>query len=324
MNVLLLFVGIAALVVGAELVVTNGTVLARRLRISPIIIGLTVVSIGTSLPELAVGIEGMTRGSGNLVIGNIVGTQIVNLLLIFGLMAAIRPVAIRGSTLRLDLPAVIIGSGLVWLLASNGQFHVWDGLALLAFGIGYFWIVVATARRRAITGPEAPELSAEERPPRPGSRFVVLEVGLLLAGLAIIVFGAEWMLDGAVGIAESLGVSDALIGLTVVAIGTSAPELATALASTIKGGDRGIAVGNLIGSSAMNPTIILGGSLLFGPATIEVLPALVNVSIPLMVLGAIVLVPIFLTGKKVSRLEGTLMIAAYAAYLTYLIFDATQ
>ena len=322
MNVFLLLLGIGALIAGAELIVSNGTTLARRLRIPPIIIGLTIVSIGTSIPELAVGIDGMVRGHGNLVLGNIVGTDIVNMLLIFGLMAAIRPVVIRFSTIKMDLPAMTAASVLVWLLALDGSFHWGEGVALLIFGIAYLWLVVATARRRAVTVPGAVHVPEEEQTPlREGRKWMWIEFGLLLVGLAVIVFGADWMLTGAVGIAESLGVSDTIIGLTVVAIGTSAPELATALTSTFKGGDRAIAVGNLIGSSAMNPTVILGASLLFGPGSVEVAPSLMYVSMPLMVVTALALVPIFLIGKKVSRLNGALMVTAYAAYLTYLIVN---
>ncbi|MCL1899216.1 MAG: calcium/sodium antiporter [Promicromonosporaceae bacterium] len=325
-SVFLLVAGILGLMAGAELIVKNGTALARRLHISPLIIGLTVVSIGTSIPELVVGIDGMSRGVGDVVLGNIVGTNIVNMLLVFGVLALIRPVAIRSSTLRLDLPAMTVFSLLVWLLALGGFLTLVDGAILLAVGLLYLAVVIVTARRRSVVHPglSAAELAeAPAAPPRPGRWWAWLEIGLLAVGLAVIVLGSDWMLDGAVGIAETLGVPNYLIGLTIVAIGTSAPELATALAATIRNHDPGIAVGNLIGSSALNPTLILGASLLFGPSQTAVAPSLRLVSMPLMVVVALALVPIFLSGKKVSRGEGLTMVVAYLVYLAYLIVSAT-
>jgi len=299
LNIVLLLIGLVALLVGAQLVVHFGAFLAQRLRVPPIIIGLTIVSIGTSLPELAVSIEGMLKGSGNLVLGNIVGTNIVNLLLVLGLSAVISPIVIQRATLRLDLPAMVGAS------------------VLLLLGVVYFWRVLATSRTRG----EEPEADQTQKAPNPGRKYALRDTGLLSVGLVIIVLGAQFLVGGAVGLAESLGISQTLIGLTVVAIGTSAPEIATTIVATIKG-ERSIAIGNLIGSSTLNLTVILGASLLFGPHQVVIDQALIRVDLPVMVGVALICVPVFAIGKRVSRWEGALMVAAYAAYLSYLIVQA--
>jgi cation:H+ antiporter len=317
----LLVLGLVALVGGAEVVVRFGTQLARRLHVSPIIIGLTVVSLGTSAPELAVGIGGMSRGQGNLVLGNIVGTNIVNLLLILGLSALIRSIAIQRSTLRLDLPAMVVASVLLLLLTLDGRLSTRDGLVLLVPGVLYMWRVIATARSRPVV-PSGTDVPVEdEEAPRPGRRFVARDLALLVGGIAVIVLGADWLVSGAVDIASALGVSDAVIGLTVVAIGTSAPELATTVMATIRN-QRAIAIGNLLGSSTLNLTLILGVSLFFGPQAVAVDRSLVTVDLPVMVAVALLCIPVFAVGRKISRWEGGFMVAAYLGYLISLVASA--
>ncbi len=315
-----LIAGLVALIVGAEVIVRYGTRLAERLRISPLLIGLTIVSIGTSAPELAVGIDAMIRDQGSLVLGNITGTNMVNLLLILGLAAAIRPIELPRHTLRLDLPAMVISSVLLLLLTLDGGLATWEGTVLLAVAIGYTLLLVRAARREsgAPAAEQAAQQAALDALPRNGRRTVALELALLLAGTVMVVKGADWLVTGAVGIAAQLGVSETLIGLTIVAIGTSLPELATTLLATIRG-SRSIAVGNLIGSSSYNLTFILGTSMLFGPPVVGVDRQLVLVDLPFMVGAALLCIPVFLTGSRISRREGIGFVVAYAAYLTYLI-----
>jgi len=330
MNFLILLFGLALLVVGGELVVTNGVRVAEHFRISPMIIGLTVVAIGTSLPELAVGIDGMRRGVGDIVLGNVVGTDIVNILLILGLSALIRPIAVPPGILKIDLPMMTISSAFFLFLAWNGYLGVTDGIILLVAGIIYMTFVLVTARRRdlgegTIESPDAASSAlnhademelAESVSLKSAPKPLWLTILLLVIGLAGIVYGADRMLSGAVAIAQQFGVSETLIGLTIVAIGTSAPELVTTIIATIKN-ERGLAFGNLVGSSTLNLTIILGLSLLFTPYSIAVNPSLLRVSMPLMVLVGLACVPVFLSGRRMSRLEGGLFVAAYAVYLTY-------
>lgn len=315
-------VGLIGLIFGAELVVRYGARLARRLGIPPIIVGLTIVSIGTSAPELAVGIDAVRSGAGSLAIGNIVGTNIVNLLLILGLSAAIRPIVLGMQTLKLDLPAMAAASVLLFALSLDGSLSTVDGVILFAVALVYTGLLIWLTRRESAR--VLAEFAAEYPPeqPRYSRAHAWLQLALLIAGIAIIVVGADWLVRGAVELAAAAGVSNALIGLTIVAIGTSAPELATTIVSTIRG-DRDIAVGNLIGSSIFNLTFILGVSLFFTPDDVTVEPLLVLVDMPIMVLVSLLCIPVFLTEKRVSRLEGSLFVIAYVAYFTYLVVART-
>jgi len=324
----LILLGIIALVGGAELLVTYGTHLAHRLRISPIIIGLTVVSFGTSAPELAVGIDGLRRGSGSLVLGNIVGTNIVNILLILGLAAAIRPIIMGDRTLRFDLPVMVGTAIILALFAANGILSRTEGIILFALAIAYLLEVARTARKEHHERPEVETDSEDDdETPEPGlvARPVLIlrDLFLLIAGIVIVVQGAEWLVDGAVQIAERFGVSETVIGLTIVAVGTSLPELATTLSATIRG-RRAIAVGTLIGSSTLNVTLVLGLSLMLGPGLVPVERGIALVELPLMVLASAICIPIFLTGKRIRRKEGALMVGLYLLYLGYQLWSANR
>jgi cation:H+ antiporter len=294
---------------------------ASRLGISPIVVGLTVVSIGTSMPELAVGVVAAVEGSGALAVGNIAGTNVVNLLFVLGLSALILPLAIEMRTLRFELPVMAGAAVLLWVLAANGVLSRIDGVILVTGAAAYTFAVIRASRRETR---EAAAEFAESYPAeatRPGRHRTVLDVGMMLGGIAVVVLGAEWLVDAAVGMAREFGVSDALIGLTVVAIGTSAPELVTTVVSTVRG-DRDIAVGNLLGSSIYNILLILGVTCLVPPHGLELTPALVRIDIPIMVAVALACIPIFITGRRVGRIEGGAMVVGYLAYLAFLL--ATQ
>jgi cation:H+ antiporter len=315
--------GLAALILGAELVVRYGARLARQLGLPPILIGLTVVSIGTSLPELAVGIDAANNNAGSLAVGNIAGTNMVNLLLILGLSAAIRSIPLTLQTVRLDLPMMGGAAYLLLIFSVDGALEVWEGIPLVAFALVYTVMLVRWTRRESAL--VLAEFAAEyPAPPRREHKIGTIGVQalLLVVGLVVIVFGADWLVDGAVELAHSLGVSDALIGLTIVAIGTSAPELATTIVSTIRG-DRDIAIGNLIGSSIFNLTMILGVTMLFSPGAILIGPELVYIDLPLMVAVSFICGPLMTSGRMLSRREGTGFVIAYVAYLSYLIVTRT-
>lgn len=308
MTLLLVAAGLAALVLGAELLVRSGASLADRLGIPPIVIGLTVVSIGTSLPELAIGVDAALRDAGALAVGNIAGTNIVNLLLILGLSAAIAPLAISVRTIRLELPIVAAVSLLALALAWDGTLSRVDAGALVAVAIAYTVCVVVLAVR----DPARRRLD-EVTIARGGLGRDLLTLG---AGVVIVVVGADWLVRGAVELAERLGVSEAVIGLTIVAIGSSAPELVTTLVSTVRG-ERDIAVGNLIGSSVYNLALILGVTALVSPLAIS--DGLLRVDLPLMTFVALLLIPVFITGRRVARSEGVAFVLAYLVYLAVLI-----
>lgn len=325
--VLLVIGGLVALIAGAELVVRYGSLLARRLGIPPMIIGLTVVSIGTSAPELAVGIDAMKVNAGSLAVGNIAGTNIVNLLLILGLCAVLRPIDFERRTLLLDLPGMAIVAVLVYVLSLDEQLQAWEGIPLviaaIAYTIGLGWW---TRRENAGKADQLiADLAVEARVTAPAeyAKARALWFALLLAvDIAIIVVGADWLVRGSVELARLVGVSDAFIGLTVVAIGTSAPELVTALVSTFRG-DRDIAVGNLIGSSVYNLTLILGVPVLVANGSGPIDTFLLHIDLPIMVAVCLLCIPLFLTGRRLSRAEGILMVTGYAAYLGYLLIART-
>lgn len=313
--------GLAALVLGAEVMVRGGAEVAARLGISPIVIGLTVVSIGTSLPELAVGVVAASEGSGALAVGNIAGTNVVNLLLILGLSALILPLTMATRTLRFELPVMAGAAVLMLVLALDGTLSRVDGIILVTGAVAYTAALIQMTRResRAVVG----EYGEAYAPEQPGdlvvkTRPTALYIGMMLAGIAVVVVGADWLVDGAVGMARSFGVSDALIGLTVVAIGTSAPELVTTVVSTLRG-NRDIAIGNLLGSSIYNILLILGATCLVAADGLVMPASLVRIDIPIMVAVALACIPIFVTGRRVSRVEGGAMVAAYVGYLTFLL-----
>ncbi|KUI26066.1 sodium:calcium antiporter [Mycobacterium sp. IS-1496] len=317
--------GLTVLAVGSEVMVRGATGLASRLGISPIVIGLTVVSIGTSMPELAVGVIAVGEGSGALAVGNIAGTNVVNVLLILGLSALLVPLALQMRTIRSELPVMAGVALLFWLLAADGHLSRLDGIILVVCAVGYTVAVVWSARRESRQ--VALEFADEFGPGAvgtvtTGTRGAVMDVVMTVGGIALLVVGADWLVDGAVGVSRQLGVSDALIGLTVVAIGTSAPELMTTVVSTLRG-DRDVAIGNLIGSSVYNILLILGLTCLVAADGIALPASLVRIDIPIMVTVALACVPIFLSGRRVSRGEGGAMVVAYVVYLGFLLSTQT-
>lgn len=316
--------GLAALVVGAELLVRGGTHLAARLGVSPMVIGVTVVSLGTSAPELAIGIDAAATGNGSLALGNIAGTNTLNLLLILGIAALIRPLTLRSHAIRLDLPAMVAAAVILLLLALDGAVSRADGVVLVILGVVYTAVVVAAARResRAIRAEFAREFGERPVPPEGARARAIRAAVALVAGIGIIVLGADWLVDGAVELATGFGVPVSVIGLTIVAIGTSAPELATAIVATIRR-ERDIAVGNLLGSSVYNILIVFGIAALVPDGGIDVDRDLVAVDLPVMVAATIACIPVFLTGRRMQRIEGGVFVAAYLVYLSSLLLLRT-
>lgn len=313
-------VGLAALIAGAELLVRGGAALAGRLGISPLLIGLTVVALGTSTPELAVGIEAAIQGNGSLAIGNIAGTNTVNILLILGLSAALQPLAIQMQTLRLELPAIVIAAATLLAFAWDGTLSRLEGLVLVTMGVIFTLAVIRAARRESLR--VKLEFAREFGPRRFANRQATTEMLMLAVGLVIIVVGADWLVGGAVDLARLWNVSDAFIGLTIVAIGTSAPELVTTIISTIRG-ERDIAIGNLIGSSVYNILVILGVTCLIPADGVDVSSHLIRIDIPVMLGVALLCIPVFVSGRQISRIEGGLFVSTYVAYLSYLIIQRT-
>lgn len=317
--VLLFLGGLVIVVLGAEMLLRGATRIASMLGVSPIIIGLTVVSVGTSAPELAVGLTAAHEGRGPLAVGNIAGTNIVNILLILGLSAAIRPLPTRSLSVRLDVPVMIATAGVLFIMALDGVLDRTEGLGLLLAAIIYTVALVMLSRQEdSSTRLEFRDALAGQAPPSrhpTGGGAWFWNAVLLVAGMALAVLGAELLVAGAVELAKAYGVSDAFIGLTIVAIGTSAPELVTTLISTARN-DRDVAIGNLIGSSIYNVLVILGLTMLAAPASgVDVSAEVLWIDLPLAALVAIVCLPVFRSDRMVSRREGVGFVLAYVAYL---------
>lgn len=323
-----LLTGLAALIAGAELLTRGGTRLAARLGIRPVLIGLTVVALGTSMPELAVGLWSAADGDGSLAVGNIVGANIMNMLLTLGLSALLLPLAIQMQSLRFDLP-MMTGAALVLLvMAWDLRLSRSEGLVMLIMGATYLTVLVQTSRHesRAVQAEFEAEYGAEALAgtlPEARGRYALLnDLMWLLGGIAIVVIGAEWLVEGASGIARQFGVPEAVIGLTIVALGTSSPELATTVVSTLRQ-ERDIAIGNLLGSCVLNILVILGITVFSVPSGLSIDSQLLRVDIPVMVLAALVCIPVFVSGRRVGRLEGLALLIGYLSYMAYLLVVRT-
>ena len=311
--------GLLTVIGGAELIVRGASVLAARVGISPMVIGVTVVAIGTSTPELAIAIDAASRGSGALALGNVAGSNTLNILFILGLVALIRPVVPPSRVIRFDLPVLVGATALLLLLAADGVVGRLDGVLLLTLGFLYSFVVVRAARRESIE--VRIRFAREFNVPRSviasTGRVVRAAIGLV-AGLPVVIVGADLLVDGAVAIARDLGTPEAVIGLTIVAIGTSAPELVTAIVAALRR-EHDLAVGNLIGSSIFNIVLILGTAALVPADGISVGQAALWIDLSVMLGTAIVCVPVIMTGNRISRLEGAAFVAAYLAYLSALV-----
>lgn len=318
---LVLFVlGLVLLVAGAEGLVRGASRIAATLGISPLVIGLTVVAFGTSAPELAVSTSSALGGNADVAIGNVVGSNIFNVLFILGLSAVIAPLVVARQILRFDVPLMIGVSLALILVALDGQIGVLDGLALTAGIVAYTgWAIVSSRRAsKALVAEYAEEFGEQETT----SSGILVDIALVLGGLALLVLGSEWLVNGATEVAEAMGVSDLVIGLTLVAAGTSMPELATSVVASIKG-ERDIAIGNVVGSNIFNILAVLGISALVSGGEVAVADSALRVDLPVMVAVAVICLPSFFTGRLIARWEGVAFIGLYVVYVVYLYLSAT-
>ena len=315
MTLILLAVGLGLLVLGAELLVRGASALAASLGISRLVIGLTVVAFGTSAPELAVSVLAAWKGQAGIALGNVVGSNICNVLLILGLSAAVAPLLVARQVVRLEVPIMIGTSLLLILFALDGAIVRWEGVLLIAGVVGY---TVWTIRRSRRELREQVEQAASETPHASsrGRQLVEIVGGLILLGI-----GSKLLVDGAVTIARYLGVSDLVIGLTIIAVGTSLPELATSVLASWRG-QRDIAVGNVVGSNIYNILAVLGLSSLVAPGGLPVPPVALTFDLPVMLAVAVACLPIFMAGYRINRWEGLLFLGYYGVYLLFLVLTA--
>ncbi len=307
--------GLVLLVAGAELLVRGASRLAAAAGISPLVIGLTVVAFGTSSPELAVSLKAGLAGEGDIAIGNVVGSNILTVLFILGVSAVIVPLTVARPIVRRDAPLMIGASVLLLALAADGGVGRADGLLLTLLMLGYTtWVIAQSRRDTAAAGGGG---ATGDRSAGALARDAVL----VAAGLVLLVLGARWLVDGAVGFAAALGISELVIGLTIVALGTSAPEVATSIIAAVRG-ERDIAVGNVVGSNIANILGVLGPTALLSPQRVAVSPAALVFDIPVMIAVAAACLPVFYTGRRIARGEGWLFLGYYAAYTAYLVLTA--
>ena len=320
-TLLQLIVGLALLFVGGELLIRGATRLAAAAGIPPLIVGLTVVAFGTSAPELAVTLQAAFSGQTDLVIGNIVGSNIANVLLILGIAALIAPLAVAQKPIRIDVPLMIGASVVVWVMAMDGVIGRLEGVLLSAGIMAYTVFAIRAGLRvsRAVEGEYGDAYGSERRE---AARKAPLNMGLVAGGVILLVLGANWLVEGAVAIARLLGLSELIIGLTIIAVGTSLPELATSIIAAARG-QRDIAVGNVIGSNLFNLLSVLGLTAIAAPAGIPVPAAALNFDLPVMVAVAAACLPIFFYGYRIARWEGALFLAYYIAYVAFLTLSAT-
>ncbi|WP_110241459.1 calcium/sodium antiporter [Nocardioides gilvus] len=315
-DVLLVVGGLVVLVGGGELLVRGASGLAVRLGLSPLVIGLTVVAFATSAPELAVTIDATLGGEPDLAVGNVVGSNIANVLFILGASAIVLPLTVKAQLVRLDLPILVGVSALLLALATDGTVTAGDGALLLAIIVGYTALALVLGRRQADPSPADTDQQRIER-------ALWMQLAAVAVGVALLVVGARLLVDGAVGIATGLGVSSLVIGLTVVALGTSMPELATSLVAARRG-ERDLAVGNIVGSGIFNICVVLGLAGVISADGVPVAPAAVALDIPLMIAAAVALLPVAFTGLAIARWEGVLFMAFYVAYTAYVLLAATE
>lgn len=316
LTIVWLAIGLGLLAAGAELLVRGASRLARAAGVSPLVIGLTVVAYGTSTPELTVSVQAAWRGAADLAVGNVVGSNIFNVLLILGVSALAAPLVVAAQIIRREVPIMIAVSVGLLVLALDGQLSRGDGTLLLGGIVAYTVLSIRASRR------ERAAVQAEFAGALPGAAGGALgSVALVAAGLALLVVGTGSVVDNAVVVARSLGVSELVIGLTLVAGGTSLPELATSVLAAVRG-QRDIAVGNIVGSNIYNILAILGAASLVAPVSVS--HAALWFDIPVMIAVALACLPIFLSHARITRSEGVCFLAAYAAYITYLALEASQ
>lgn len=336
----LVLIGLVLLTVGAEWLVRGASRLAASLGVAPLIVGLTVVALGTSFPEVVITVGAAIQGNPEVGLGNVLGSNIFNVLCILGVSALIVPLVVSRRVIRIEAPLLVGVSVLVWVLALDGTVSRWEGGALLLLGAGYTFFVVRGARNgpqaadgiegSGATGPGGASGSAGEGPPAqaPASDLPILRarlraLGLVAAGMVVLALGARWLIDGAVELALVMGVSELVVGLTLVAAGTSFPEVAASILAALRQ-ERDLAVGNIMGSNLYNLFLVVGAGAVLAPEGLEVAPGALAFDVPVMTAVAVACLPIFFTGARIDRWEGGVFLVYYVSYVLFLFLDAAD
>ncbi len=322
-NTILLFIaGLILLILGAELLVRGASHLAAVFGVSPLVIGLTIVAIGTASPEIAVSLQAAANGQADLTLGNVLGSNIFNILFILGVASIVTPIVIAEQLIRKDAPILLGASLLTFTLASDGNLGTIDGVILGILFLAYIVFALKQSRSESKTVQKEYAEKYAQKEPRT-VRNMGIQIIFILIGLGLLVLGSNWLVDSAVQIARVLGVSELLIGLTIVAVGTSLPEVATSVIAALKG-ESDIAVGNAVGSNIFNLLGVLGIGALVSPDGIAVAERVLQFDMLVMVFVAFVTLPIFYIDSRISRIEGGLLLTYYVAYMVYIIMQAAN
>jgi cation:H+ antiporter len=321
-HLLFLILGLGALVAGAEALVRGAAKIALSLGLSPLVVGLTIVAMGTSSPEIAVSVGAVLKGTTDIAVGNVVGSNLFNVLFILGISALITPLVVHSQIIRQEVPIMIGASVILAVMIIDGVLGRLEAALLLVLLIGYLVFLVRQSRAESAQVQEEYGAAASRRDGGWDSHWAA-QVLLIVGGLGLLVIGSNWLVGAAVGFARAFGVSDLVIGLTIIAAGTSMPEVATSVMAAIRG-ERDIAVGNVIGSNTFNILGCLGISGVVSSSGLDIAPAVLNFDIWVMLAVAVASLPVFLLGRQIGRRRGLLFLAYYVAYVVYLVMGAQQ
>jgi cation:H+ antiporter len=314
-DVALIVAGLVLLIWGADRFVHGASAAARNMGVAPLLIGLTIVAFATSAPEILVSVVAASQGEPGLAFGNAIGSNIVNIGLVLGLTAVVRPIPLQSATLRREMPALLAVSLLTVSLFLDTRLSRPDGVVMLTgLAIVMIWFV-----RLGIRSAENDPIKMDYEAEIPKDVSTKMAFVWLFVGLGVLLIGAEWLVDGSIGVAQSLGVSEVVIGITIVAFGTSVPELAVSMVSALRG-EYGLAIGNIVGSNIFNLLAVIGLAATIHPATVA--PSVLSLHVFVMVAFTLVLFAMTYDydGKALlSRLEGVALLAAYFAYFAYVV-----
>ncbi|MDZ7690587.1 MAG: calcium/sodium antiporter [Balneolaceae bacterium] len=308
--------GLVLLLAGAQWLVDSASGIAARYEIPPIFIGVVIVALATSAPEVAVSVDAAIAGQPELALGNVVGSNIVNILLILGISALLKPIAIRRSMVRIDVPLLILISLMVYLFSLNRFLDLWEGIVLLIIFFGFVGFQIWQVRKE--TSSEHPDAESPPSIDRP----LPIQIIIFTVGLGALILGAHWMVSSSVDIARYWGMSELVIGLTIISVGTSMPEVATSVVAAMQE-QQDLSVGNVVGSNILNLLLVLGLSSVVSGGGFQISEAAIALDLPFMVAVSVACLPIFFTGHRITRWEGGVFVFYYVAYLLYLFLDAT-
>ena len=306
--------GLLALIGGADALVRGASRLAQRLGVSPLVVGLTIVALGTSSPEIAVSVGAALAGNADIAVGNVVGSNVLNVLLILGVSALIAPLLVHSQVIRQEVPIMIGTAMLLLVLALDGSVARGEAALLLVLAVAYATFLLLQSRHEVADVRE--QYRARMAARRVARGDWALQVLLVVVGLGLLVLGASWLVDASGAFARALGVSDVVIALTIVAAGTSLPEVATSIVAAVRG-QRDIAVGNVVGSNILNVLACLGLAGLVSPVGLQVAPSIMHFDMWVMIAVTLTCVPVFVSGREISRWEGAVLLAYYVAYVAY-------